>query len=51
MLALIIQALQSYEYLAAIEDEAYEPTEEDVDECKSEVATLLAKDRSKDAVK
>ena len=48
MLALIIQALQSYEYLAAIEDKAYEPTEEDIDESKSEVTTLLAEEGNED---
>ena len=48
MLALIIQALQSYEYLAAIEDKAYEPTEKDIDECKSEIATLLAEEGNED---
>ena len=48
MLALIIQALQSYEYLAAIEDKAYEPTEEDIDESKSEVTTLLAEKGNED---
>lgn len=48
MLALIIQALQSYKYLAAIEDKAYEPTEEDIDESKSEVATLLTEKGNED---
>ena len=48
MLALIIQTLQSYKYLAAIEDKAYEPTEEDIDESKSEVTTLLAEEGNED---
>lgn len=48
MLALIIQALQSYEYLAAIEDKAYEPTEEDIDESKSKIATLLTEKGNED---
>jgi len=48
MLALIIQALQSYKYLAAIEDKAYEPTEEDIDESKSKIATLLAEEGNED---
>ena len=48
MLALIIQALQSYEYLTAIEDKAYEPTEEDIDESKSKIATLLTEKGNKD---